>query len=386
MKRCCCIQGRGSGWVAVLAALLSGVSVGLAQTTWTWVPPITTNQLNAVTSGQDLFVAVGEAGTVLTSPDGQSWTEGSVGTNTWLLGVGYGSGTFVSVGYGGALYTSTNAYVWTEQRSGTTNWLLDVAYGNSLFVAVGDRAVLTSPDAVAWTPRMPPAMGLNAQLEGVTYGDGRFVAVGTGGVFLTSTNGTDWSSGVALPTQPWLWDVAFGANQFVAVGEAGTILTSTNGLAWVPRNSGTNLILSGITYGTNGFVAVGEGGTVLTSSNGRSWTSPESTTSLWLLGAAAKGETVVAVGTSGATVAALPVEVPSLAIFAPQMLSTGEFQCQVRGARPGQPLTFWARDDLAALPPHWTAVTNQIAGGDPAVFVDPGAGDRRVRSYQVSTP
>jgi hypothetical protein len=43
---------------------------------------------------------------------------------------------------------------WTERASGTSNWLNGVTYGNGLFVAVGeDGTILTSPDGVTWTQR-----------------------------------------------------------------------------------------------------------------------------------------------------------------------------------------------------------------------------------------
>jgi hypothetical protein len=55
------------------------------------------NDLRGVAYGNGLFVAVGDRGTILTSPDGVNWTERTSGTN-WLFGVTYGNGTFVAVG------------------------------------------------------------------------------------------------------------------------------------------------------------------------------------------------------------------------------------------------------------------------------------------------
>jgi len=51
-------------------------------------------------------VAVGDGGTILTSPDGVSWTERDSGTSNWLWGVTYGNGTFVAVGDYGTILTS----------------------------------------------------------------------------------------------------------------------------------------------------------------------------------------------------------------------------------------------------------------------------------------
>jgi hypothetical protein len=50
------------------------------------------------------------------------------------------------VGNNGTILTSTNGATWTEGRSGTSDGLLDIAYGNGTFVAVGYvGTILTSP-------------------------------------------------------------------------------------------------------------------------------------------------------------------------------------------------------------------------------------------------
>jgi photosystem II stability/assembly factor-like uncharacterized protein len=52
---------------------------------------------------------------------------------------------------------------------------------------------------------------------------------------------------------------------FVAVGSNGTILTSTDGTTWIQQTLGTTNGLSDVTYGNGMFVAVGSNGTILTS-------------------------------------------------------------------------------------------------------------------------
>jgi len=49
---------------------------------------------------------VGEDGTILTSPDGVTWTPRTSGTSNDLNGVAYGNGTFVAVGEDGIILTS----------------------------------------------------------------------------------------------------------------------------------------------------------------------------------------------------------------------------------------------------------------------------------------
>lgn len=64
------------------------------------------NVLNAVTYANCTFVAVGEGGTILTSPDGATWTVRSSGTSHSLGGVTYGNKTFVAVGDSGTILQS----------------------------------------------------------------------------------------------------------------------------------------------------------------------------------------------------------------------------------------------------------------------------------------
>ena len=66
-----------------------------------------------------LFVTVGESGTILTSPDGTTWTERTSGTSIFLIGVTYGNGLFVSVGDSGTILTSPDGTTWTERTFGT---------------------------------------------------------------------------------------------------------------------------------------------------------------------------------------------------------------------------------------------------------------------------
>ncbi len=66
------------------------------------------NSLNAVTYGNGIFVAVGDNGTILTSPDGVTWTQESSGTTDRLNAVNHGNGIFVAGGDGGAILTSAD--------------------------------------------------------------------------------------------------------------------------------------------------------------------------------------------------------------------------------------------------------------------------------------
>jgi hypothetical protein len=92
------------------------------------------------------------------------------------------------VGVNGTIVTSPDGITWTNRASGNNYSLSAIAYGNNLFVAVGpggaagffkqpsDETILTSPDGLTWTSR---TSGIGSDLSSVAYGNNQFVAVGT---------------------------------------------------------------------------------------------------------------------------------------------------------------------------------------------------------------
>ena len=169
-----------------------------------------------------------------------------------------------------------------------------VAYGDPRFVAIGQRgAILTSADENTWISRG----GGRPTLHAIAYGASRFVAVGANGTILSSGDGTVWierrSGGASLQ------GLAYVNNSFFAVGAKGTILSSSDGIIWSPRSSGSSQELSAISYGNDTFVAVGAEGTILTSSYGSSWSPQSSGTTQHLTALSYGNGTFVAVGANG---------------------------------------------------------------------------------------
>ncbi len=258
------------------------------------VPPTTI--LYTVTRSSNTWVAAGLGGTLITSPNGLTWTAQTSGTTNTLLGSGVGPSHYLVVGENGTLLSAPLSMpsAWTLFLSNAQN-LYDVAYGAGLYVAVGNGGtILTSsgPPGWSWTLLPPPT---SDNLRGVVYAQdlGRFVAVGWGGVPLYSANGTTWSFGTVSPPNPLnhLNGVAYrpaaaGGPLFVAVGAGGWILTSPDGIQWTPQPSGTSQDLRGVDYGSGSglFVAVGANGTILASASGTGWTPHTSGTTNYLFG------------------------------------------------------------------------------------------------------
>jgi hypothetical protein len=198
----------------------------------------------------------------LISSNGINWTQASVTplaepeNPAVFADVAYGNGTFVSVG--NEVFTSADGTNWTSRTRQVvpyvTGWgrpdLQGVTHGRDKFVAVGNGVILTSADGAEWTLRERPA----APLSSVAYGDGEFVAVGGNGTILTSTDGLTWQSQIS-GTNADLVAVAHGAGQFVAAGRRvwygydGPILTSAGGVVWTVQPWATNLWRRGITNG-----------------------------------------------------------------------------------------------------------------------------------------
>ncbi|MHB8522948.1 MAG: WD40/YVTN/BNR-like repeat-containing protein [Limisphaerales bacterium] len=148
---------------------------------------MTTNDLFGITCGTNQFVAVGDAGTILGSPDGATWTLRDSGVTNNLTAVAYGNGQFVVVGGPftiAAVVSSPDGVTWTRRNTGENSGLSGITYAAGRFVAVGDWGkILSSPDGSSWTPHLS---GTAIHLRGIACGNGRLVAVGLNGTLLES--------------------------------------------------------------------------------------------------------------------------------------------------------------------------------------------------------
>ncbi len=239
----------------------------------------TTTILNGVASangggppGSAEWVVVGHNGTVLYSPvaAANSWLPVPAGGLPPGLGAALleqityggpaGGKLYVAVGWGGTIITSPDGLTWSQPTSGTAANLADAEYGGGQFVVAGwGGTILTSPNGSAWTAQ---SSGTGANLYDLAHGSGTWVAVGAGGTILYSPNGVTWTA-AASGTGLDLYDVIFDGCRFVAAGAGGTILTSPDGINWTPDSSGVSASLFGLAAGNGVDVAVGTGGTVL---------------------------------------------------------------------------------------------------------------------------
>jgi hypothetical protein len=111
-----------------------------------------------------------------------------------------------------------------------------------------------------------------SKLNGVTFGNNTFVAVGDKGAVRTSSdNGATWDNGTSGITSE-LNEIAYGNSTFVAVGQSGRIYTSSdNGTTWSRSTWSGSDHLTGVAYGNNIFNAVSSANVIKSTDNGSNW-------------------------------------------------------------------------------------------------------------------
>ena len=165
---------------------------------------------------------------------------------------------------------------WNAVAATEANPWFGVTYGNGKFVAVaggGSNRVMYSTDALSWTATTAPG---STQWNSVTYGNSKFVAVGQSGSpqVMYSTDGINWSEGQASVGNVWK-AVTYGNNIFVAVSSNGSNpwMYSSDGSNWTTgTTSDSTHSYPSVTYGDGKFVAVSAPGqAVAYSTDGDTW-------------------------------------------------------------------------------------------------------------------
>lgn len=188
----------------------------------------------AITFGNGLYVIAGSTtdssgviytGSVITSPDGVTWTPASFYPNAGgqLASVVYSpdADIFVALGnndgYEYVYYDDGDSWYQSNIPGGNK-----IYYGNHLFIVpLNNHTNLLSADGINWTAKLT---GLTNMLGKVTYGHGIFMAE-CGVSFATSADGTNWFNyAKPLPnsnTSGYDDSLATDGSHLVAVGAVG---------------------------------------------------------------------------------------------------------------------------------------------------------------------
>ncbi|MCO6057295.1 hypothetical protein NG726_11500 [Pseudomonas sp. MOB-449] len=171
-----------------------------------------------------------------------------------------------------------------------------ISSGNGIYLisfSASSQLVRSANGGATWAATaVIDAANVSVSVNGLAFGAGVFVAVGSSGRIAYSADGLSWTLATSPFSTSAVRNVAFGGGLFVAVADSGKLATSPDGITWTLRTSqfGTSNIL-GIAYGNGRFVVVGASGKVAYSTDGLVWTLGTSGTSgtLNAVGAVASG-------------------------------------------------------------------------------------------------
>lgn len=195
---------------------------------------------------------------------------------------------------------STDGITWTDVTTPTSDVQHhDVTYGDGKFVAVGlysyppNAQIEYSTDGITWTI----ATTISSRYQNVAYGDGKFVAVGydasSNNSVAYSTDGITWTNPSVpnLSVNPYYNSIVYGDGKFVATVNYITVY-STDGITWTETTMPTGY-WNKIIYGDGKFVTVAfaypQGSITAHSTDAITWTTyTMPTTNSW--GAVAYGD------------------------------------------------------------------------------------------------
>lgn len=312
-------------------------------------------QLNSITYGNNMFVAVGKSGTIKTSVNGVEW----VGikplsyNEPYLNKVVWNGKTFVAVGDGGKIIASNNGKDWASVDSGCLpeEFLSDIIWDGKQFIAIGNKSstvkssidypldhnidygiILKSNDGFKWSRELIEDIKLNSFKSIIYTGKGYFVdsqyysqdasnwskAQNNGVIYDCTTkerlllkinqgeveissDGEEWNNKAKsdVIVDNYFKKILWTGNMFVGLWEYGGnsgIQTSNDGVKWNSIKSDMLKDLMDICWNGKLFVAIGTGTEVFQSADGIKWTRNYSGLNESINDIVFGGKTFVAVG------------------------------------------------------------------------------------------
>lgn len=166
------------------------------------------------------------------------------------------------------LFYSAITSSWIEIKMPSSNAWNDIAFGDGKFVAVGSGKVGYTTNGTDWT-----IVSVSNSYYKVAYGNNKFVAITSGGKVGYSTDGIVWTETGTLPITSGYWNnIAFGNGKFIASRVSdGNIAYSEDGITWGTANLPSSFMGTNVAFGNGKFVAVGWDNFVAYSTNGVNW-------------------------------------------------------------------------------------------------------------------
>jgi hypothetical protein len=204
---------------------------------------------------------------LLSSPDGITWTAGSVSTGNFE-DLAWADGRYVAVGDNNASATSTNGVNW-QSMTGSMDWnMKTVERVGTIFLAGG--AGLSSAATTAWNSA--GTFDVLRELYDFETNGSLVFATSTKGIYKLQPAAAPgkWTTTLVHPS-PWLDNMAHHGDEFLAVGVSGTIVLSRDGTTWQTLAGGREYPLAATAWSGSHFAGVG-GNFLHASPDGRTWT------------------------------------------------------------------------------------------------------------------
>ena len=221
-----------------------------------------------------------------------------------IIYVGEETNKWVIVGDEGLVWTNSTEDgaigSWVVRNPGTTLNLYAITYGLGRFVAVGYRGIiLSSENGTTWTIRNQPGVANTPTGNGLNSvafnGTDLFVAGGLEGRILTSPDGITWTEENRVTTDRY-YSMSFGNGRFVTSAAAGRIYHCVDGVNWVKASANTGVNNTSSLFENGLFLVGGGNGSVYTSTDGISWTNKSSKESNYVHALTYSGSDYIGVG------------------------------------------------------------------------------------------
>lgn len=212
----------GTSWTAASTGLTNTVIYALA------------------VSGTDLFAATHGGGVFHSADNGTTWTPVNTGlTNLFVSGlVATGTDLFAGTSGGGIFRSSDNGANWSQVNNGLTNVSVTslAASGTDLIAGTTTGIFRSTDNGASWSAASSGMTGAPFIERLVVIGTRLFALTDNNSVFLSTNNGTQWTSICSLAT---VQDIAaFGTQLFAGTVFAGVYVSPDSGATWLQVNSG----------------------------------------------------------------------------------------------------------------------------------------------------
>ena len=148
-----------------------------------------------------------------------------------------------------------------------------ITFGDNKFVIVGTSGACeySTDNGETWT--LVPAFTSNV-ITAIAYGNGYFVCIDSGGLMFKSQDAITWTS-IPSPTTFGLEGIVYANGRFVVTTDAGNVFFSDNLETFINSNVGADVSLVPITYGKDRYVTASTSGEIYYSLDGLTWSACE---------------------------------------------------------------------------------------------------------------